>query len=57
MKETEQEKDVVHVTRSEKNYKPFLLEKYYPGRDMGEGQKPSGLKITDKQEIKHRVPK
>lgn len=57
VKKIEQEKDVMNVTRSEKNYKPSFLEKYYPKRDMGEGQKPSGLKITDEQEIKHKVPK
>ena len=56
VKKIEQEMDVVHVNRSEKNCKPSFLEKYYPERDMGEGQKPSGLKITVEQ-VKHRVPK
>ena len=35
------EDDVENVTRSRKHYKPSFLEKGHPGRDIGEGLKPT----------------
>ena len=35
------EDNVANITRSGKHYKPSFLEKDHPGRDLGEGSKPT----------------
>ena len=41
--------------RSGKHYKPFFLEKYHPGRDIGEGSKPTEPKEKEENEEEDRV--
>ena len=40
LKKKVMENNVANITRSGKHYKPSLLEKDHPGRDIGEGLKP-----------------
>ena len=35
------EDNVANITRSGKHYKSFFLENEHPGRDLGEGSKPT----------------
>ena len=44
MKKRVLEDNVANITRSGKHYKPSFLEKDYPGRDLGEGSKPTELR-------------
>ena len=46
------EDNVANITRSGKHYKPSLLEKDHPGRDMGEGSNPTELKGKEYKEEK-----
>ena len=41
LKKKAMEDNVANITRSEKHYKPSFLEKDHPGRDIGEGLKPT----------------
>ena len=44
------EDNVVDITRSRKHYKPFLLEKECPGRDIVQGSKPTEPKGKGEKE-------
>ena len=41
---------MANITRSGKHYKPFFLEKDHPGRDLGEGLKPTEPKGNEEEE-------
>ena len=41
LKKRVMEDNVANITRSGKHYKPSFLEKDHPGRDIGEGLKPT----------------
>ena len=45
---------MANIIRSGKHYKPFFLEKYHPGRDIGEGSKPMEPKGKEEKEEKDR---
>ena len=47
--------NVANITRSGKHYKPFFLEKDHPGRDLGEGSKPTKPKGRKDKEEEDRV--
>ena len=49
------EDNVANITRSGKHYKPFFLEKDHPGRNMGEGSKPTEPKAKEEKEEEDRV--
>jgi len=49
------EDNVANITRSGKHYKPSFLEKDYPGRNMGEGSKPTKLKGKEEKEEEDKV--
>ena len=49
------EDNIANITRSRKHYKPSFLEKDYPGRNIGEGSKPTKLKGKEEKEEEDRV--
>jgi len=49
------EDNVANITRSRKHYKPSFLEKDHPGRNIGEGSKPTELKGKEEKEEEDRV--
>ena len=42
--------NVANITKSGKHYKPSFLEKDYPGRDIGEGSKPTEPKEKEEED-------
>ena len=44
------EDNVANITRSGKHYEPSFLEKDYPGRDIGEGSKPTEPKEKEEED-------
>lgn len=50
LKKRIQEDDVANVTMSGKHYKPSILEKNHPGRNIGEGSRPIGLNGNKEKE-------
>ena len=49
------EDNMANIMRSGKHYKPFFLEKYQSGRDIGEGSKPTEPKEKEENEEEDRV--
>ena len=49
------EENVANITRSGKHYKPSFLEKDNPGKDLGEGSKPTEPKGKGDKEEEDRV--
>ena len=49
------EDNVANISRSGKHYKPSFLEKDHPGRNIGEGSKPTKLKGKEEKEEEVRV--
>ena len=49
------EDNVANITRGGKHYKPSFLKKDYPGRNMGEGSKPTKLKGKEEKEDEDKV--
>ena len=46
---------MANITRSGKHYKPSFLEKDHPGRDIGEGSKPTEPKGKEENGEEGRV--
>ena len=44
------EDNVANITRSGKHYKSFFLENEHPGRDLGEGSKPTEPRGKEEEE-------